>query len=643
MYVVGSALDAVYQYSLSTPYSLASGVTYDNISLALATLETVPSDISFNSTGTVLWIAGNINDRIYEFRLGTAWDISTAVFYDDVFVGFNEVTLTGLHVIPEQNVAYIVGSNTDTVYQYSTNTPAIVIASSGISSVSSIVLNNETRVKDKLYVKGLAHFDSNIVTQGNAQVDGNLTVSGGTITAGNVAMNLLAGNSTTNITFASGQTSGTLAIGGGAHTGAITLGQATVSQTLNLATGVSAASTTKTINLGTGGASGSFTNINIGPTAGVGTITINSATTLIVGTQPSTGTGNQRLQVTSGAYIGGNLGIGTTNPTVNLQLSPTAAISNVGFGITLAGTVGSALTVAQFLYTNANTSYLRIKATRNAVGSDWLSASTKLVNVTDVSEQGYIEYNPDGSLNGMAFGRAAIEWARFLQNGNLGIGRTNPSNKLEVLGSIAAYSGDTTSVATLAISGAGVCDITAFKSTGASLRFVTANSSGTNTDRGRVDSSGNFIIGAATSTGTASQRLQVNSGGYFNGLVGIGTTNPTSELTVQGNVYITGVATATDFNSLSDISLKTNVTTIADPLEKVMQIRGVTFDWKENQRASAGVIAQEIEKVLPQLVNGGEIKTVNYNGLIGLLIECVKKQQEEIDELKKKSSSFLDK
>ena len=116
----------------------------------------------------------------------------------------------------------------------------------------------------------------------------------------------------------------------------------------------------------------------------------------------------------------------------------------------------------------------------------------------------------------------------------------------------------------------------------------------------------------------------------------IGGIGSITNLTVSGNAYITGVTTSTDFNSLSDISLKTNVTTISDPLEKVMQIRGVTFDWKENQRASAGVIAQEIEKILPELVNGEETKTVNYNGLIGLLIECVKKQQEEIDELKKR-------
>jgi hypothetical protein len=155
---------------------------------------------------------------------------------------------------------------------------------------------------------------------------------------------------------------------------------------------------------------------------------------------------------------------------------------------------------------------------------------------------------------------------------------------------------------------------------------VTINSSG----------SGELLVGRTSSTGTSNQLLQVQGGAYILDSVGIGITNPTSKLHVVGDVYITGVTTSTDFDSLSDINLKTNINQIADPLEKVMQIRGVTFNWKEGNRNSAGVIAQEIEKVLPELVHGEETKTVNYNGLIGLLIECVKKQQEEIDELKRK-------
>jgi hypothetical protein len=155
---------------------------------------------------------------------------------------------------------------------------------------------------------------------GTLTVTSNLTVSGGTITAGNVAATLLGGNTTTNIAMAGGLTSGTLTFGGTAQTGTITLGQATVSQTTNIQAGVSAAGTSKTINFGTGGAAGSFTQINVGPTAGLGTVVINSGTNLFVGSATSTGTASQRLQVTGGAYVSGSVGIGTTNPLAKLDV-----------------------------------------------------------------------------------------------------------------------------------------------------------------------------------------------------------------------------------------------------------------------------------------------------------------------------------
>jgi len=109
-----------------------------------------------------------------------------------------------------------------------------------------------------------------------------------------------------------------------------------------------------------------------------------------------------------------------------------------------------------------------------------------------------------------------------------------------------------------------------------------------------------------------------------------------------GGINITGVVTATDFNSTSDENLKENIRTIEDPLAKVVQIRGVNFDWKETQKPSVGVVAQEVEKVFPELVQyipaSYEYKSVNYNGLIGLLIEVVKEQQTQINSLNERLS-----
>ena len=106
----------------------------------------------------------------------------------------------------------------------------------------------------------------------------------------------------------------------------------------------------------------------------------------------------------------------------------------------------------------------------------------------------------------------------------------------------------------------------------------------------------------------------------------------------SGNVTATGNVTA-----YSDARLKTNVNTINDALSIVGKLRGVSFDWKESGEHSIGVIAQEVEKVLPELVltqqvldptGEKEVKSVDYGKIVGVLINAINELKAEVDELK---------
>lgn len=103
----------------------------------------------------------------------------------------------------------------------------------------------------------------------------------------------------------------------------------------------------------------------------------------------------------------------------------------------------------------------------------------------------------------------------------------------------------------------------------------------------------------------------------------------------------------------SDVSLKENITNIPNPLEAIKKLNGVLFDWKKSyidqrggedgyfvRKKDVGVIAQEVEKVLPEAVaqRSDGIKAVKYDRLTCLLIEAVKKLSDQVDSLTKKES-----
>ncbi len=112
------------------------------------------------------------------------------------------------------------------------------------------------------------------------------------------------------------------------------------------------------------------------------------------------------------------------------------------------------------------------------------------------------------------------------------------------------------------------------------------------------------------------------------------------QIDVSKNMVSTADITAVNFNTTSDASLKTNISTFANPLDTINSLRGVAFDWINSGKSEIGVIAQEVEKVLPDLVSTNKegIKSVKYGNLIAVLIEAVKDQQSQINELKSKLS-----
>jgi hypothetical protein len=107
------------------------------------------------------------------------------------------------------------------------------------------------------------------------------------------------------------------------------------------------------------------------------------------------------------------------------------------------------------------------------------------------------------------------------------------------------------------------------------------------------------------------------------------------------DLYLSGTANAANFNTTSDATLKTNVETLTGSLDAVKSLRGVSFDWIENGGSEVGVIAQEVEAVLPDVVSTNDqgIKSVKYGNMVALLIEAMKEQQLRIEALEAQLNS----
>ena len=198
-----------------------------------------------------------------------------------------------------------------------------------------------------------------------------------------------------------------------------------------------------------------------------------------------------------------------------------------------------------------------------------------------------------------------------------------------------------------------------FTQIGAVTAYTVTNSNviinGPRLEAAKLYATSNVMIG----TTTPSNSLHVVGTGYISGIttlgsnvlvtgsLGVATVAPTSKLHVVGNAYISSntsiggeatisgnVTASQNITAYSDIRLKDNIRTIPDALNLVQQLRGVFFD--KDGSAGVGVIAQEVEKVLPEVVlDNGTYKSVAYGNIIGVLIEAIKELNNKIEDMKK--------
>tara|TARA_Y100001963_G_scaffold134125_1_gene194422 strand:+ start:3 stop:995 length:993 start_codon:yes stop_codon:yes gene_type:complete len=124
LYIVGETNNSAIEYNLSSAFDLTSigGVSqsYD-ISSSVSPVETEINGIHFHSDGTRMYTGGNDNNVVYEHRLSTAWDVSTATFYTSKSINSEETQIHDVHWKTDGSKMYIVGHGSDKVHQYNSS------------------------------------------------------------------------------------------------------------------------------------------------------------------------------------------------------------------------------------------------------------------------------------------------------------------------------------------------------------------------------------------------------------------------------------------------------------------------------------------------------------------------------------------
>jgi hypothetical protein len=295
----------------------------------------------------------------------------------------------------------------------------------------------------------------------------------------------------------------------------------------------------------------------------------------ITTTDLSTGTERMRLNST------GFLGIGQTNPSVILDLKKSAG---AGWD-----------TLVDLINLNGFFTGYDVDSQRAGIQAGVPNVG---FGNTTYGQIGFATRGADGYNTRM----------RILPNGNVGIGTSSPNGKLEVAGRITSIGTPNNGI-------------------GAGPNFYLEGGGSSYTILQQSVSKFEILTYDGASWG---YRMAI----FSNGNISINDRSDSGyRLYVGGAIYASGNIVAN-----SDLILKKNLKIISNPIDKLMQLNGYAYQWKENDQYQYGVIAQEVEKILPYAVSTSTkgIKGVSYNQIIPVLIEAIKVQNKRIVELESK-------
>jgi hypothetical protein len=537
---------------------------------------------------------------------GSTYSNSNVAAYLPTYTG-NLVSLTGniittanitaAYVLPQSNATTDLGSNTlqwRSLY-VSNNTIYIGGVSVGIADGQLTVAGN-TVVTEGTTLTG------NIDTSGNI-TGGNLITSGAIIGG--------AANVTSLDSF-SGGTGGVIRVKRGDAVTTVELdGSGTVTASANITAGgfSTTGNLTAAYLLGNGafitGLPAGYSNAIVANYLASGSLTSNI--------------------VTTGNIAAGNIAVTSLITTDNLNVGTLLDVKDVNLtgqvltDINLAGNVNPGNVNAlgnvsgQYLNVSANVNAGNLQVTHNAVilGNLRVEGTTTEINVANIflaDKDIIVAANANATLSDL--NGAGLQIGNISSGGNITFFYNSTSNTMAL-----SHGANIANILTVTgnINASGNISGSYLLGNGSQLTGI---SSGGATIADDTTTNSNYYPVFATATSGSLTTATISSTKL--------TFNPSS-----------GTLTATDVNTSSDRNFKKNVKNIKSALSKINSIQGVSFKWKETGNKSYGIIAQDLIQVLPELVHSEERGlTVSYLPLIAILIEAIKEQQQQIDQLK---------